>query len=244
MVLCDGDLLGEERAVISIRAVFLSLGMLTLMSALSSCQKEKPQPIISVVKPVGDAQSCKKFVQDFYDWYTTPVNEIQRDHGKTRLSESYAFRVKPQLFASVLTKKHQEVVDLEASMKESLWIGFDPFENSMDPAAKYVVVSASIADGKCNALIEGIEGKTPTIKKMPARATEYVLTAELEPSNGSWAFANFHYGQDQYLFQENLLSSYQQLIEDAKLPKAKRPERQSRFVFGVMGMEGLGTSKK
>jgi hypothetical protein len=126
----------------------------------------------------ADAQeeSCRTFVQKFYDGYWNQYLPRMKDPNFTLPGTEAVLRARPPVLS-------QELIDLilkdEKRSKETGDVGnldFDPFLNSQDPDGKYLVTKVNIANATCMATIS----LAHTI-------------AELKRSGSSWIFVNFHY---------------------------------------------------
>ncbi len=130
-----------------------------------------------------DEQSCRTFVQKFYDWYwNQPSNTINGHRPSVRDFPSYsdARQLKPPILSRQLIELIEK--DEEASKAaggDIVNLDFDPFLNSNGPDGKYLVKTVNVVDGVCQAAIEGGHGVHET--------------AELEKTGSAWLFVNFHY---------------------------------------------------
>jgi hypothetical protein len=154
-------------------------------SSVALCGQDAQRSPVQV-----DKDSCRSFVQEFYDWYTP----IAASAG-TRVSVSLLPR--QMSFDQKLWK--MLVVDDEAQSKSSYIVGldFDPILNSQDPSSKFMVKGVSIQGIHCSAEVVGIEQGVHEERVKP----------ELVLASGRWIFVNFHY-QDEVagkLWKSNLL---------------------------------------
>lgn len=141
--------------------------------------------ILCASLPTADAQqtrdlrdSCKVFVQAFYDWYV-PLTR----NDKIWRAWDVAVRTKtPSIHAST----HQLILrDTEVQRKASELVGldFDPFLNSQDPGERFVVESVTAKGAGCWVKVNGIS---------EGRLRETVVP-EVSCKNGHCQFINFHY---------------------------------------------------
>ena len=152
----------------------------------------------SVAKPAD--QSCRRFVQGFYDWYVPRIL-------KSADTYEIVLKNKPGLFSPALIRMLRE--DLSAAKANSGEIDgldFDPFLNSQDPSTKFSVTKTKVVGTKCSAEVHGI--------------TDGVNNEEVHPEltfeNGAWRFVNFHYEQN-----SDLIAMLKSLRADRqKSPKA------------------------
>lgn len=90
-------------------------------------QTESKQPLSK------DEQSCKKFVQEFYDWYTAPAT-MDKKHPDRSLYMDDVLEYKPQLLDKglfALLKTDRDCVAKEQGICD---LDFDPFFGSQDPS--------------------------------------------------------------------------------------------------------------
>ncbi len=151
-------------------------------------------------------QSCREFVQQFYDWY---VSEAQGPH-EGRVTD-IALRDKSSQFSVELVRQLKE--DSEAqdeSPGEIVGLDFDPILNSQDPSERFVVESVKRKNLSYFVEVYGISSG----KKM-----EHVVP-ELVRKNGRWLIVNFHYPdfKEQSEKSRNLLSILKSLREERQKP--------------------------
>lgn len=160
-------------------------------------------PALMAQGPTPNADSCRTFVQNFYNWYIA--------HGT---NFETAMKLKQAVLANDL--KEALLADLAASRKspgEIVGLDFDPFVNSQDPAPHYRVGKTTVKDGACWAEVHGVPATDKTSKPD--------ATAELRLEGGSWKFVNFHYGSDNGAENENLASILRRLKRDRDHVKGK-----------------------
>lgn len=128
---------------------------------------------------VADEQSCRSFVQKFYDWYwnrfADHANDPKFDMRKEPTYHDVA-RLHPPVLSPKLIRLIKRDERLQEKAKGIANLDFDPFLNTQDSEGRYLVSSASVANGQCQVQIE--HGH---------------LTAELRKSGSAWVFANIHY---------------------------------------------------
>jgi hypothetical protein len=119
-----------------------------------------------------DQQSCKAFVQKFYDWYWNPYAEQADMPGLHVHTLADVLKLKPPVLGPDLLKlfKHE----MRGGRIDSL--DFDPFLNSNSPHGKYMVSNVESSGDLCRATIDaGHE------------------IAKLKKAGSSWALVDFHY---------------------------------------------------
>jgi hypothetical protein len=142
-------------------------------------EQPKPQVVMQTVQPQvavptgDDEQSCRAFVQKFYDWYwnqsSGTANEMSHEDDEV-----------PALKPAVLSPELIRLLKRdEAQAKASgtyAYLDFDPFLNSQDPDGKYNVVRVTVKGGVCR-----------------AKLSQRGIVAEVRRSGPSWVFSNFYY---------------------------------------------------
>lgn len=149
------------------------------------------------------AQSCKKFVQDFYTWYR---------FGKPQPTEEIVLKQKKSLLSPALHKALKDDFDASArNQDEVVGLDFDPFFNSQEYAEKYVVGDAKRNGAYYLVEVWGIwDGKK---REKPD------VVAEAQNVNGKWMFTNMHYGKHDNPADENLLSVLNALKKNRTKPR-------------------------
>lgn len=131
----------------------------------------------------ADEQSCKAFVQKFYDWYWNQppgkADSPRYDWGDVKTVDGVLGLNPPVLSQGLIRLIRKDEAASKAAGGEVVNLGFDPFLNSNGPVGKYTVKNASVVDGFCRATIEGGHG----IHEV----------AELKKTSSVWIFVNFYY---------------------------------------------------
>jgi hypothetical protein len=148
-------------------------------------------------KSTATANSCRDFVQRFYNWYLSPAK-----------SSDVALKQKSSMFTPELKQKLEE--DEKASAKspgEIVGLDFDPFLNAQDDPGHMVAEKATMKGANCFVEVhrsprDPREGKKPDV--MP----------ELTFKNGQWVFVNFHYPMNTNPGDGDLLSVLKGLAAD------------------------------
>jgi hypothetical protein len=165
-----------------VATLITSCRKVTHVPVTTAQQQAKPQLVQDrVVNP--EEQSCRAFVQKFYDWYWNqfadkaddPTFDSHKLHGYDD-----ALRLQPPVLSQqlIMLIKKDEKESKEAG-GEIVNLDFDPFLNSNGPDGKYLVHEVSIHDGVCQANIEGGHGNHEV--------------AELKKISSTWNIINFHY---------------------------------------------------
>jgi hypothetical protein len=141
--------------------------------------------------PVRRAESsaCRKFVQEFYDWYSPLARKSTREPAW-----NLALQRKPEAFGADLLKALK--IDSEAAAHakgDIVGLDFDPFVGGQDPADHYQARGVSWQGETC--LIE-VWSAAEAKSKKPDAIAEVVL------AGGHWEFQNFRYPES----NSNLLS--------------------------------------
>jgi hypothetical protein len=152
--------------------IWLVLSILFLLLATISSDHARP--------PDQREQSCRNFVQDFYDWYAPKAADDALKSGPLNL----AMRVKRHAFTSELARQLKELLEFQERDRE-VWLDFDPLLNSQDPAERYV--AGKVVRAGSNYLVEVHEIRSGKESEKP------VVLPELMIKDGQWSFVNFHY---------------------------------------------------
>jgi len=122
----------------------------------------------------SEQQSCRAFVQKFYDWYWNPEAD-QADQPGFHQTHTPAdvVKMKPPVLAPNLLRLLKSAARLPGGIAG---MEFDPFLSGPDPRGKYTVGQVAVSGDECRATL-------------PAGH----VVAEVKKAGGSWVFANFHY---------------------------------------------------
>jgi hypothetical protein len=157
---------------------------------LTSCREKTPAPVqqsqsvapplpVAAPSPSPDEQSCRAFVQNFYDWYWNPFAESASSVGFDMHSLPNVETVlnrKPPLLSPELSQLLAEDQKKMLATHEIGKLDFDPFWGNQDAQGKYLAGRVVIAGDRCKVSIpQGDE------------------IAELQRSGSSWVFVNFYY---------------------------------------------------
>lgn len=152
--------------------------------------------------PSKEEQSCREFVQSFYNWYA----KLARQESKES-SDDRALKLKKTNFSTEIARRLKEDADASAKSRDGIvGLDFDPFLNAQDVGERYTVGKAT-KKGR-NYLVEvygtwnGKKGVKPDV------------TPELSNQGGHWIFENFHYQKTDIPENENLLSVLSALKKD------------------------------
>lgn len=157
------------------------------------------------VEPAG--AQCKKFVQDFYDWYSAQVLRnppITIEETIQRKRESFGPELKQLLLED---SKAQNAVK-----GEIVGLDFDPFlSTNAEPAEKYSAGSVTK---------RGDSFRIPVFATYSGKKqVKPIAVPELtQQRNGRWVFANFHY-VDSSPENENLIAILKALAKERQLHK-------------------------
>jgi hypothetical protein len=171
-------------------ALFVSPGLLAQTTASQSAGDQAIE------------ESCKKFVQAFYDWY------LSKEAASGKLSTpsmDAVLKHKADALSPELYRRLKEDRDAEEKCKgEICGLDFDPFLNSQDPSAHFSAVNVTRKGSSYWVDVYGIES---------GKRREHVIP-ELIHQNGQWIFVNFHYGKNKWTDDSNLLSILKELQAD------------------------------
>ncbi len=163
--------------------VLLALGMLWSMAASLSVYRQSDHS-----KELQE--SCRSFVQDFYDWYVPKSLETRPQPLQLALKH------KRSAFSAELVREI-EISEAKDRSEGEAWLDFDPVLNSQDPADRYVVRTIRLQGkhywAEIHPVVSGKESEKPAV------------VAELKFSNGRWFFMDFHYPNSNNPDSESLL---------------------------------------
>ncbi len=151
-------------------------------------------------------QSCRKFVQSFYDWYVRATQNTGYEAAVKRRRSAFS----PEL----LRRLNEDLAAQKKVPGEIVGLDFDPFLNAQDIAPKYTVGKVHQKGDRYLVQVFGIwsgkKGEIPSVEP------------ELKRADGRWVFLNFHYHTDKKNpANENLLNVLKSLREERK--KAHKP---------------------
>ena len=187
----------RSRRIFLCRAILFFIGMSLCVSGARG-QAISPQQRNSL------EQSCRDFVQEFYDWCVNRDMLNEKSH-KYRMTSDEVLRLRPQAFGVKLRRMLREDSAAQARAKELVGLDFDPFFNSQDPSSTFKVQAVTVRNGHCNAIVNGVE----------QGAVREHVEPELILQNGKWIFINFHYGSESSK-DDNLLDTLKVLGEDRR----------------------------
>jgi len=150
--------------------------------------------------------SCRKFVQAFYDWYVPKAQDVHGDPLDLTL------RRKPAPFSAELVRGLDRV-EAESKADNDAGLDFDPVLNTQDPGDpgdSYVIVKATYRDGACSVELHSKFRNTSDVA---------IVVPELRFEQGRWVFVNFHYPDSTDKRSENLRN----LIKNYLAPSPTSP---------------------
>jgi hypothetical protein len=166
------------------------VGFIVAGMFLIACHRKTPAPGLqkgAVAPPLTaktpslspEEESCRGFVQGFYDWYwnryAEPANSVDFDLHKLPNVETVLKRTPPVLSPEL----SQLLADEEKKKQASHQIGnmdFDPFWGNQNAQGMYMVGRVLVTGDKCKARV-GREGEI----------------VEVQKAGASWVFVNFYY---------------------------------------------------
>ncbi len=169
------------------------LAIVVILSAQAPAQTPVQKP---------ESAACRKFTQDFYDWYV-PIT-------KRRLKEpasNVALQRKPEVFSPGLLKALKADAEASARAKgDIVGLDFDPFLSSQDPSSRYEARGVTWQGEKCS--VEIWSTSPPSKSKKPDAVAELMFV------HGRWEFQNFRYPE----LGTDLVSVLAQLEKDRRKP--------------------------
>jgi len=153
------------------RAACLSLLVLLCWSISLHGQAEEDKDIQA---------SCRSFVQGFYDWYARMAVETT----SKVIPLDRALEIKGNDFSVELVRQLKELSEVQTKDHE-VWLGFDPFLDTQDPAETYAV--GDIEQRGHSYWVGVYEVRSGKKSEKPIVVPEVIL------KGGNWVFVNFHY---------------------------------------------------
>jgi hypothetical protein len=148
-------------------------------SSLAPHESLNPQPMTQAAQSqaalpdAGDEQSCRAFVQGFYDWYWNQAsgNSDTKPHGYDEALALKPAALSPELIR--LIKRDDARARAAGGIAN---LDFDPYLNSQDPSGKYELVQVTMNGGLCR-----------------AKLSQRDVIAEAKRNGPGWLFSNFYY---------------------------------------------------
>jgi hypothetical protein len=150
-------------------------------------------------------EECKKFVQDFFDWYVPKASADVSQQGST--AEALALKKHPDDFSRAL--KYALTGDASASAKSTEVVGLDgdPFLNCQDCPKKVKFGEPKLTGYKCQVSLYFMQDNVQEEKPH--------VTAEAMYTQKRWVFTNFLDPDG----GEDLLTTLQKLKADRSKPQ-------------------------
>jgi hypothetical protein len=150
-------------------------------------------------------EECKKFVQDFFDWYVPKASADVNKQGST--AEALALKKRPEDFSRAL--RYALTGDASASAKSTEVVGLDgdPFLNCQDCPKKVKFGEPRLTGYKCQVALYFMQDNVQEEKPH--------VTAEAMFTQKRWVFTNFLDPDG----GEDLLSTLQKLKQDRSKPQ-------------------------
>ena len=182
--------------------------VLHIVTALVAILTLSAQPVPCQTTSEQETQeSCRKFVQAFYDWYLS--KEAASGNLSTPSMDAVLKRkanvLSPELYQRLKADRDAE----EDCPGEICGLDFDPFLNSQDPSAHFKAASVTHRGSSYWVDVYGTES---------AKRREHVIP-ELIQQNGHWIFVNFHYGKNKWTDDSSLLRT----LKDLQADREKKP---------------------
>jgi len=162
-----------------------------------------PQCAQAQVAASDQRESCRKFVQEFYDWYVSIESRKPPPHQPS--AQEIVLGRRAEFLSPVLLAALKE--DEAASAKnpdDIVGLDFDPYLNAQDIAGAYTAGQPVLQGNTYRVPIYQVRGKI--------QASKPLLFAELSLSGVHWQFVNFHYDVDGKPY--DLLSMLKSLREE------------------------------
>jgi hypothetical protein len=175
------------------------------VSARSVMRRAGGAKTTSIRSENSQLRSCRKFVQNFYNWYIEPSVQERKHLESTAKHEDRDIDQMRSYLSPELYRVLKIDYDAQAKVPgEIVGLDFDPVLNAQDVADRYV--TGKITPGKKSWRVEvygfwnGEKSKKPDV------------VPELVPFKGKWRFVNFHYLRDKQ--RDDLIGVLKYLRED------------------------------
>jgi hypothetical protein len=150
-------------------------------------------------------EECKKFVQDFFDWYVPKASADVNKQGGT--AEALALKKRPDDFSRALRFALTGDASASAKSTEVLGLDGDPFLNCQDCPKKVKFGDPKLTGYKCQVALHFMQDNVP--EENPHVIAEAMYTQK------RWVFTNFLDPDG----GEDLLSTLQKLKQDRAKPQ-------------------------
>jgi len=131
-----------------------------------------------------DSSSCRRFVQQYYDWYVPLIQQTRNGRAW-----DVALQRKAEVFDPALLRALK--ADSEAAARATddiVGLDFDPFVGSQDAANHYEARRVTWRDNKCS-----VEVWNAPSTAAAAKSEKPDVIADLALDRGHWRFLNFRY---------------------------------------------------
>ena len=192
--------------MVSMRKLFVGVLMIFAMASISHAQAMR------------SGESCRQFVQNFYDWYAAKAQSNRVEPSPLDI----ALRDRVASFSPDLARETKEVLNTEARHHQA-WLDFDPILNTQDPAKRYAV--GEIIHKGTHCLVK--------IYALPRTGTSMVpdVVPELVRRKSGWTFVNFHYPDESSdPRNENLAAILKIILREIQQTSKAHPMRGSAGV--------------
>jgi hypothetical protein len=166
-------------------------------------------PVHGQQPPLGNQDSCRKFAQDFYDWYVPLTQNVSPNTAAATARKIRAHE--PEVLSPSLLEALQADDEAQEQAKgELVGLDFDPFVGDQDPADHYEVRKARVERDQCFAEVWR-NSPTDTAQKSGKPNVIAVLTQQ----DGRWRFVNFKYPE----MKADLTSVMSDLAKERNTPQ-------------------------
>jgi hypothetical protein len=170
-----------------------------------------PELRATVASDKAKDEECRKFVQQFYEWYA------DADFDPSGVSESLDDVLDQEFLSRDLADQLDDVLDAE-DQHDDVWLDFDPVLNNKHSWDRYV--AGTVARKGEHFLVEvyGVQ--------RGRRNNNPDVVAELVFEIGRWTFVNFHYPNHAATpARENLVSVLKEIRKSHPVrPHARRSD--------------------
>ena len=180
------------------------MGQSTRIVSLGGCLAISLTLLAQVASRPPDSCACRRFVQQFYDWYVPSTKTTT--HGRP---SDLALQHKPEVFNPDLLRALKADSEAAARAKGEIdGIDFDPFVGGQDPADHYEARRATWR--RDNKYSVEVWRASPT--DTAAKSGKPDVVADVVLDRGRWQFLNFRYPD----VDADLMSILAQLREERR----------------------------
>ena len=184
------------------RAPLVVVVVLLLIAASS------PVCVVAQSSQGNEDSSCRRFTQEFYDWYAPLVQDISPNAvsvARHKIRDRELEVLSPRLLRALRADNEAQ----ERAKGELVGLDFDPFVGSQDPADHYEAGKSHLEGNRCS-----VEVWSASRNDAAEKSDKPDVVAVLAQESGRWRFVNFKYPQ----LNSDLLSELAELAKERSKP--------------------------